>query len=367
LLAKTEATGKSGAPDPEEEPFVSRQELRLATRNHGMPLEALRYDVTPAGLHYLLIHYDIPPVDAAAWRLTAGGKVERPLTITLDELLQRPAVTMPVTMECAGNGRTLLEPHVVSQPWVLEAVGNAEWTGTPVWPLLEEAGIADNAVDVVFAAADRGVEGEVDQRYERAVSPEELRRGEAMLVWAMNGQPLLPQHGFPVRLVVPGWYGMTSVKWLTEIRVMDEPFAGYQNVKGYRYRQDPDEEGEPVSRLAVRSLMVPPGIPEFQSRDRVVEVGPNPLEGRAWSGVGPISRVEVSADGGATWADANLEPAAGRFGWSRWTFDWTAETGDHVLCCRATDSEGRTQPLEPSWNVGGYANNAVQRVRVTVH
>jgi hypothetical protein len=212
--------------------------------------------------------------------------------------------------------------------------------------LLEEAGITEEAIDVVFAGMDRGVEGDIPQRYERALPPEELRRGEAMLAWAMNGHPLLPQHGFPVRLVVPGWYGMTAVKWLAEIIVLDQPFVGYQNVKGYRFRQDPDEEGVPVSRLAVRSLMVPPGVPEFQSRDRVVEAGRCPLEGRAWSGVGPITRVEVSADGGRTWAEATVETASGTFGWSRWTFDWTAEPGEHVLCCRATDSEGRTQPLE---------------------
>jgi len=365
-LAETEVTRTSEETNPDEEPFVSRQELQLSTRNHGMPLEALRYDVTPAGLHYLLIHYDIPPADPATWRLSVGGRVERPIALTLDDLRQRPSVTMPVTMECAGNGRTLIEPHVVSQPWVLEAVGNAEWTGTPVWPLLEEAGIGDEAMDVVFSGMDRGVEGDIPQRYERALPPEELRRGEAILAWAMNGQPLLPQHGFPVRLVVPDWYGMTSVKWLSEIVALDAPFVGYQNVKGYRFRQDPDEEGVPVSRLAVRSLMVPPGIPEFQSRDRVVEAGPCHMEGRAWSGVGPVTRVEVSADGGQRWADATVEHASGRFGWSRWTFEWRAEPGEHVLCCRATDSEGRTQPLEASWNVGGYANNAVQRIVVNV-
>ena len=121
---------------------ISQEELQLAARNHGMPLEALRWDVTPVGLHYLLIHYDIPVVDPAAWRLEVGGRVERELSLSLEDLRARPAVTRAVTMECAGNGRARLEPHVVSQPWLLEAVGNAEWTGVPVAALLEEAGLA---------------------------------------------------------------------------------------------------------------------------------------------------------------------------------------------------------------------------------
>src|SRR6266480_4760432 len=142
---------------------VSLEELQLAARNHGLPLEALRYDVTPVGLHYLLIHYDIPAVDPSAWRLIVDGRVRRPLSLTLDDVVARPRVTAPVTMECAGNGRALLEPRPLSQPWLMEAVGTGEWTGTPLRPLLEDAGIEGDAVDVVFAGLDRGVEGGVEQ------------------------------------------------------------------------------------------------------------------------------------------------------------------------------------------------------------
>ena len=345
---------------------ISPPELRLAARNHALPLEALAYDVTPAGLHYLLIHYDIPVLDAASWRLEVGGRVGRELSLSLDDLRARPAVTEAVTLECAGNGRAQLSPRPISQPWLLEAVGTAEWTGVPLAALLEEAGVAEGAVEVLFRGLDRGVEGDQLQHYERSLTLEDARREEVLLAYAMNGQPLPPQHGFPLRLVVPGWYGMTSVKWLGSITVLDRPFEGYQQARGYRLRQTPDEPGEPVTRMAPRSLMVPPGVPEFATRERRVEPGRVTVRGRAWSGRAEIARVEVSADGGATWSDARLLPARSRWAWRAWEWEWDAEPGEHELCCRATDAAGKAQPLEAPWNLGGYANNEVQRVPVRV-
>jgi DMSO/TMAO reductase YedYZ molybdopterin-dependent catalytic subunit len=346
---------------------ISLQELQLAARNHGMPLEALRWDVTPIGLHYLLTHYDIPEVDPASWRLEVGGLVERPLSLSLDALRSRPAVEVAVTMECAGNGRAHVEPHVVSQPWLLEAVGTARWRGVRAANLLEDAGVRDGALEAVFAGLDRGVEGEEEQSYERSLPVDVLTAGDALLAYEVNGVPLPPQHGFPLRLVVPGWYGMTSVKWLSRITLVAEPFDGYQMRHSYRVRQEEDEAGEPLTTIAPRSLMVPPGIPEFLSRTRVVEAGRCSIVGRAWSGMAEIASVEVSTDGGATWAAAELGDATlGRWAWRSWRFVWDAEPGEHELSCRARDTAGNGQPLDPPWNVGGYANNAVQRVGVTV-
>jgi DMSO/TMAO reductase YedYZ molybdopterin-dependent catalytic subunit len=160
---------------------------------------------------------------------------------------------------------------------------------------------------------------------------------------------------------------MTSVKWLSRIMLVDEPFDGYQQRHSYRVRQEEDEPGVPITRIAPRSLMVPPGIPEFLSRSRVVEAGPCEIAGRTWSGGAEIVGVDVSADGGSTWAPAELgEADLGRFAWRSWRFTWDAVPGEHELCCRARDADGNEQPLEPRWNVGGYVNNAVQRVRVTV-
>ena len=346
---------------------ISLEELQLAARNHGIPLEALRWDLTPIGLHYLLIHYDIPQVDPDTWRLEVDGLVERPSSLSLEELRSLPAAEVAVTMECAGNGRALVEPHVVSQPWLLEAVGTATWRGVPVTEILTRAGMGEAAADVVFTGLDRGVEGEEEQAYARSLSLEEVTASDALLAYEVNGVPLPPQHGFPLRLVVPGWYGMTSVKWLSRITISGERFDGYQMRHSYRLRVEEGDPGEPLSRIAPRSLMVPPGIPEFSTRSRIVEAGPCELRGRAWSGEAEIVSVEVSADGGETWAAATLDAAdLGRWAWRSWMFEWDAPPGEHVLCCRARDAAGNEQPLEAPWNLGGYANNAVQRVSVLV-
>jgi sulfane dehydrogenase subunit SoxC len=346
---------------------ISQDELQLAARNHGLPLEALRYQITPAGLHYLLIHYDIPAVDADRWALSVDGRVAKPLALTLADLRRRPVHEVTATMECAGNGRALLAPHVVSQPWLLEAVGNATWTGVPLRAMLEEAELLDDAVEVVFTGLDRGFEKGVEQSYQRSLELDVALADDVLLAYEMNGAPLLPQHGFPLRLLVPGWYGMTNVKWLAGITVLDEPFQGYQHTAAYRYRAVEEDEGTPVTRMQPRSLMVPPGIPDFNTRERTVHAGPCVLEGRAWSGWAPVTRVEVSTDAGETWADAELEPLDSRWGWRGWRFDWAAdEPGEYVLCCRAHDEAGNVQPDEADWNVGGYSNNAPQRVPVTI-
>jgi DMSO/TMAO reductase YedYZ molybdopterin-dependent catalytic subunit len=347
---------------------ITREELQLAARNHGMPLEALRYPVTPVGLHYLLIHYDIPVVDPATWRLRIGGAVENPLELTLDDLRTRPVLEQAVTLECAGNGRALLAPRAVSQPWLQEAVGTARWRGTPLAGLLEEAGLRDSAVEVVFTGLDRGVEGGEEQAYQRSLGLHDALMPHLLLAYEMNGAPLPPQHGFPLRLVVPGWYGMASVKWLSDVTVADTPFDGYQMRTSYRLRREEDEDGEAITRMQPRALMAPPGIPDFMTRERTVSAGQVELVGRAWSGFGSIAGVEVSTDGGETWSDADVTAEPGSpHAWAGWRFRWDAsEEGQYTLLCRARDSAGNVQPNEPPWNLGGYVNNGAQRVPVLV-
>ena len=345
---------------------VSLAELQLAARNHGLPLEALRYDVTPAGLHYLLVHYDIPLIDAADWRLRVGGHVERELSLDLDALRALPRRTVRVTMECAGNGRARLHPRPVSQPWLSEAVGTAEWTGTPLAGVLDLAGVLPGAVDVSFTGADHGIERGVEQDYVRGLGVADAVADEVLLVDEMNGGPLPPQHGAPLRLVVPGWYGMAQVKWLQEVTVLDRSFEGFQNETAYRLKTG-DEPGDPVTRIRPRALMVPPGFPDFMSRVRVVDAGRVLLRGRAWSGTAPISRVEVSTDGGSKWQDAELDGSAGRWAWRGWSYSWSADVaGTTELCCRATDELGNRQPIDQPWNRQGMANNMIQRVPVFV-
>ncbi|MFN2471284.1 MAG: sulfite oxidase [Gaiellaceae bacterium] len=347
---------------------ISLEELQLAARNHGMPLEALRYPITPAGLHYLLIHYDVPVVDADGWRLGVGGRVTRPLELSLDDLRGRPATELAVTLECAGNGRAQLQPRPISQPWLSEAVGTAVWAGIPLAPLLEEAGLEDGAVEVLFTGLDRGIEGGEEQAYRRSLALEDALAPDVLLAYEMNGEPLPPQHGFPLRLIVPGWYGMASVKWLAAIEVVAEPFRGYQMTTSYRVRQTEEDDGEPVARMQPRALMAPPGIPDFFTRERTVRPGPVELTGRAWSGLAPVSAVDVSADGGAAWDAAELvRDLDSPHAWIGWRFEWRPKgPGEYVLMCRARDEAGNEQPAKAPWNLGGYANNAAQQVRVTV-
>ncbi|HMI69384.1 MAG TPA: sulfite oxidase, partial [Solirubrobacteraceae bacterium] len=341
----------------------------LALRNPGMPLEALRRPITPIGMHYVLIHFDVPDVDPATFELAVDGRVRNPMALTLADLRARPAVTMPVVMECAGSGRARLAPRPISAPWHEEAVGCAEWTGTPLRGVLEEAGLLDDAVEVLFTGHDRGIDQGVEQDYQRSLPIEEAILDDVLLAYAMNGQPLPASHGFPLRLVVPDWYGMASVKWLRSITAIAEPFEGVQQAQLYRYRSSEDDPGTPVTRKRPRALMAPPGVPEFLTRTRHVPVGRTLIEGRAWSGADPVSRVEFSADGGRTWQDARLQERNGRHGWSAWSYEWHAgEPGDYELCVRATDAAGNVQPLDSSeaWNQGGYGVNAVQRVPVRV-
>lgn len=348
------------------EPF-RLEELELAKRNHGLPLEALRYPITPAGLHYILSHYDIPPIDAGSWRLSIGGLVERPRELALDELQAMPVGEATVTLECAGNGRARLHPRPFSMPWLEDGVSTARWRGALLRPVLEEAGILDTAAELVFSGPDRGVEGGAEHTYQRSLSVREALESDALLAYEMNGEPLPPQHGFPVRLLVPGWYGMASVKWLVSVEAIAEPFRGHHQAVAYRLKQDPNDEGVPVTRILPRALMIPPGTPSFPERQRTLELGEVLLEGRAWSGHAPIDAVEVSTDGGATWAEAATErDVDSPWAWCRWRFAWTpTEPGEYELACRARDSAGNEQPLEPAWNLGGFSNNAAQRVRVT--
>jgi sulfane dehydrogenase subunit SoxC len=347
----------------------TREEVRLALRNPGMPLEALRRPITPIGMHYVLIHFDVPDVDPAGFELVVDGRVRTPAALTLADLHARPAVSMPVMMECAGSGRAHLAPRPVSAPWHDEAIGCAEWTGTPLRGVLEDAGPLDDAVELLFTASDRGVDQGVEQDYQRSLPIEEAMREDVLLAYAMNGQPLPASHGFPLRLIVPDWYGMASVKWLRSITAIAQPFEGVQQTLLYRYRRSEDDPGTPVTQKKPRALMAPPGIPEFLTRSRHVRAGRTLIEGRAWSGPDPVSRVQFSADGGRTWDDARLEAPNGKHGWSAWCYEWEpGGAGDYELCVRATDAAGNVQPLDTAdtWNQGGYAVNAVQRVAVRV-
>ena len=339
------------------------EEVALAARNRGMPLEALRHELTPPGLHYLLIHFDIPAADERQWRLQFNGLFRHPHALGMEELRRMPATTLRVTMECAGNGRGQLAPRYPSVPWFEEGVSTADWTGVPLAALLREASPMAQATQIVFHGADRGFDAGVEHHFARSLALREALRNEVLVAYAMNGAPLPPQHGAPLRLVVPRWYGMASVKWLQAIEAVDQPFDGFQQARGYHFRRRADERGEPCTLMRVNCLMAPPGIPDFYSRRRTVEAGAVALGGRAWSGAAPIARVEWAVDG--AWRDAALG-SSGPLCWRAWSAVWDAAPGEHELSCRATDEDGNVQPLEAPWDLSGFGNNGVQLIHVTV-
>lgn len=366
-------TPTSVRPVPEDNTrFFSAQEVELAFRNYGNLAEYLDRPVTPLGAHYLLIHFDVPSLQADDYQVTIGGRVAEPRAVSLEELQAREVVTQPVIMECAGTGRSILSPRAIYVPWFKEAIGNYEWTGTPLRPLLEEAGLLDDAVEVLFTGWDKGIDLGVEHAFERSLPVDEALRPEVMLAWAANGQPLLPQHGFPLRLIVPTWYGMASVKWLRAITVLNEPFQGVQQKQVYRYQAKglaQDDPGEPVQHKRVHSVMKPPGLPDLITRRRFVAPGEQLLQGRAWSAGIPITRVEVSTDGQASWHDADLDDPVGPWSWTSWRYRWFVDAlGDTDLFSRATDAEGNVQPLDPNvlWTRQGMGSVGVQRIPVTV-
>jgi len=345
--------------------IFSEDEVRLANRNSGILLESLEHNITPTGLHYLLIHFDVPNLEAQSHRLEFGNGFDAPYTLSLDDVRALPQHTLPVTLECAGNGRTGLSPRTHSMPWGCEAVGTSEWTGTPLAPLIERAQPKPGIVEIAFTGADRGFDKGVEHAFGRSLTLEQIASLDVLLVHEMNGQPLLPQHGAPLRLIVPGWYGMASVKWLSKIEALDTPYQGFQQVHTYRYRDHKDDPGQPVTSMRVKSLMKPPGIPDWTTRLRHLQAGPVKVIGRAWSGNG-ASIVKVEFSDGLSWHTAELTPPQERFAWTHWMIEWDAKPGEHEFSCRATDSNGDSQPLEARWDASGFGNNAVQKVHVYV-
>lgn len=322
--------------------------------NRETSLDAL--DATPGAPLYVRCNFPIPRLHAATWSLAVDGMVRRPEALDLAALRALPFVERDVLLECAGNGRSLMNPVPAGVAWGLGAVGVARFGGAPLAAVLDRCVLDPAVTELVFTGADAGVVEGRETAY--AFS---LERGLALaegplLAWTMNGEPLAPEHGHPVRLVVPGQYGMRSVKWLTRITAIDRPFRGHFREK-YRYRGErgvPD--ASPVGPIRVRSLILSPR-PDDRLGRSAVEV-----RGIAWSGHGPVVRVEVGIDD--EWREAEIhtrsEPA-------RWRLDWTPPgPGSYELAARATDAAGMTQPDAAVWNEGGYGNNVVHRVRVAV-
>ncbi len=320
--------------------------------NAETPLDRFSGAITPAGRHYVRNHFAIPQPPR---ELEISGALARPLTLTVDDLRVMPSRSLVVTLECAGNGRAFLEPPVPGEPWRLGAVGTAEWTGVPLRALLERAALYSTAVEILFRGADAGVPADVGRRiaFERSLPVSDAHARDVLVAYAMDGAPLPPEHGGPLRLVVPGWYGMASVKWLARITALERPFAGFYQTERYII------DGAPLRTIEPRAVIVSP-----QDGDQLAP-GTLPVRGYAWSGRAPLERVALSADAGLTWREVTLGEAVSPHAWREWRCAIELARGSVTLLARAYDGEG-IQPTGQTRNALGYANNGALPVRVVV-
>jgi len=308
--------------------------------NAETPLEVLAEEITPTESFFVRCHFGIPLLDLRTWHLEVEGAVRHPLRLSLSDLQALAHRAVVVTLECAGNGRALVDPVPSGVPWKLGAVGTACFVGVPLHHVLQQVGLLPGAVEVLFVGADAGeVEPGRREAFARSLPVDVALGSDVLLAWAMNGRPLRPEHGFPLRLVVPGWYGMASVKWLSRIVVLTEPFRGFFQTERYVYANG---AVEPVTRIRVRSLIVHP-----QDGARLPEE-PADVLGIAWSGYGPIREVLFSADGRESFDEADLLAAPGPHAAVRWHVRWVPpRAGTYTLTARAADVAGHTQPRSP--------------------
>lgn len=337
--------------------------------NLEMPFGLLDGWTTPNEQFYIRSHFPVPEVELKSWRLKIEGAVAQPLEFSYDELCALPAQTFPATLECAGNSRVFLVPKVKGTQWELGAVGNAQWTGVSLGELLRKAGVADGAVDVILEGADCGQISEAPKPAGKIHYARSIPLGKAidgvLLATEMNGEPLAPSHGFPLRAIVPGWYGMAAVKWLQRIVVIEHPYNGYFQTVDYAFWQR-DSAGValvPITRMQVKAVIARPGINE------VVPAGtPYEVAGAAWTSDGEVVRVELSTDGGNSWREASLGEEQAPNSWRlwKWTWDVPRTPGPCTLLARASDSSGRRQPMERDLDRGSYEINHCLPIAVEI-
>jgi len=326
--------------------------------NLETPFDQVRSFLTPNELFYIRSHFPAPKMELASYRLRIDGAVRNPVSLTYQELRDMQSETRVAVLECAGNSRVFLVPQVEGAQWELGAVGNAEWTGVPLRALLERAGMEDDACEIVFEGADRGtpVEKPVPPgpiSYARSLPRDKAVQSEVLIAYQMNGRDLPQDHGYPVRAIVPGHYGMASVKWLTRIQAVREPFPGYWQTSDYAYWDDLD--GKPVRRplgeLKLKSEIARPRVYELLAPNQLYTVA-----GAAWNGGTEVTEIAVSTDGGQTWTPADFIDPAQRHAWRRWQLQWlTPKTpGRYTLLARAKAASGRVQPDAHDLSYGTY-------------
>jgi DMSO/TMAO reductase YedYZ molybdopterin-dependent catalytic subunit len=326
--------------------------------------------ITPNDQFFVRQHLPRPRTDAGSHRIAVGGMINGQKTsLSIADLKAMPQISVPATLECAGNGRGNFRPKMPGLQWTKGAIGNADWRGPRLKDVLARAGGAASAGTYVdFDGLDVGVGKTPD--FIRSIPMRKAMHPATILALEMNGQPLPDLHGGPVRLIVPGWDGASWVKWVSQINVSDKPHPGFYMATAYKYPKVPavpggavkPEDMDVLEGMAVKSFFARPA-----DQTKVAVGAALQFAGPATAGENRVARVDVSTDGGATWKPALLSKQDLPFAWRIWSFDWKpARPGYYTVCCRATDSAGRVQPIEAQWNPPGYLWNAVDKIGVVV-
>jgi DMSO/TMAO reductase YedYZ molybdopterin-dependent catalytic subunit len=342
----------------------------LSTRPEDleMPLSGFVDYITPIEHFYVRTHVYVPTVDINEWRLKVDGHVGTPLSLSMADLKAMPSAELVAVAECAGNGRSFYSPTVPGLQWSNGSVGNGRWRGVRLADVLKRAGIKPGAVDVQFDGADVPI-GTM-QDFQRAITAKKALDPNTLLAYDMNGQTLPVKHGFPLRVIAPGWASDSWEKWLTSIQVLDKESATFWMKSAYRHPGKPVPPGtavpldqmQPVTSLRVKTVIAAPLNPSIPPDQPVT------ISGVAWSGdQGSVTAVEVSVDGGRTWRLATLGRDQSQFGWRLWQYPWTPrKEAYYTVMARARTATGETQPFDQEWNPSGYGWNVVPRLNILV-
>jgi len=355
--------------------FPEKKELILLTSrppNLETPLNYFKELITPEDVLFVRWHVHPVPtsVDLNLWRLRVGGNTEKELLLSMDDIKKLEKVTYTAVIQCSGNGRSFFEPRVAGGQWGNGAMGNCTWGGVRLRDVLNIAGIKPGSVEVTFDGLDSVVMPSVPD-FIKSLPVDKALEDDVLLAYEINGRPLPVLNGFPLRLIVPGWYATYWVKSLTEIKVIDKAYEGFWMKPAYRIPDNPcgcvppgesPKKTVPISRMTTRSLILEP------EEGAVIKTGRyTRISGIAFSGGYSIKDVIVSVDGGRTWHQAELGRDLGRYSWIQWSYMWRPEKpGVYTLMAKATNSIGESQPFESLWNPSGYLWNKIEKVVITV-
>lgn len=336
----------------------------IIPENQEFPMLSLSSWVTPANKHYIRNHFAYPTLPLNDWVLHIEGLVQRPVSLNYQTLFQFPQITLSVTLECAGNKRAYYHPKAKGDQWEQGAVSNALWTGVPLRTLLQVAGIMPQVREVIFEGMDAGERADLPGTFHfaRSLPIEKAMHPDTLIALYMNGSPIPYKHGYPARLIVPNWYGMASVKWLSRIVAADQAFQGpFQSRDYVVYASETDSLRRPVTLMKVNSVISQP------TDQAIVRRGKHFITGAAWSGHGIVKIVEISLDQGESWDLVTWLDSEVTNSWRRWGWEWHVPVpGTYFIMVKATDVMGNSQPLQAAWNVKGYENNAIPHIQIYV-